>query len=116
MVYILDVGYKRRVSACSTVCQIDKMSNLAGKQVVQETDRILHTTINTACFISKDCEREIKPTFSRYIDYIYAEGKIVALHVHNTTANADSLYYVQTDLLGSWDRIVDGSSICMAME
>lgn len=32
------------------------------------------------------------------------------------TANADSLYYVQTDLLGSWDRIVDGSSICMAME
>ena len=33
----------------------------------------------------------------------------MALHVHNTTANADSLYYVQTDLLGSWDRIVDGN-------
>ena len=33
----------------------------------------------------------------------------MALHVHNITANADSLYYVQTDLLGSWDRIVDGS-------
>lgn len=27
--------------------------------------------------------------------------------VHNI--NADSLYYVQTDPLGSWDRIVDGS-------
>ena len=75
-----------------------------------------NTPVCTTYFISKDCEREIKPTFSRYIDYIYAEGKIVALHVHNTTANADSLYYVQTDLLGSWDRIVDGSSICMAME
>ena len=71
--------------------------------------------------------------FSRYIDYIYAEGKIVALHVHNVTANADSIYYVQTDpcgsraqsqvrlcfaemeqgvrskMLGSWDRIVDGN-------
>lgn len=33
----------------------------------------------------------------------------MALHVHNITANADSLYYVQTDLLGSWDRIVNGS-------
>ena len=33
----------------------------------------------------------------------------MALHVYNTTANADSIYYVQTDLLGSWDRIVDGS-------
>ena len=68
-----------------------------------------NTPVCTTYFISKDCEREIKPTFSRYIDYIYAEGKIVALHVHNTTANADSLYYVQTDLLGSWDRIVDGN-------
>ena len=57
----------------------------------------------------------------------------MVLHVHNTTATADSIYYVQTDLcgsraqsrtrlcfaemepsvsskmLGSWDRIVDGS-------
>ena len=33
----------------------------------------------------------------------------MVLHVHNTTANADSLYYVQTDLLGSWDRIVNGN-------
>ena len=33
----------------------------------------------------------------------------MALHVHNVTANADSLYYVQTDLLGSWDRIVNSS-------
>ena len=68
-----------------------------------------NTPICTTYFISKDCEREIKPTFSRYTDYIYADGKIVALHIHNTTANADSLYYVQTDLLGSWVRIVDGN-------
>lgn len=33
----------------------------------------------------------------------------MTLCVHNVTANADSLYYVQTDLLGSWDRIVDGN-------
>ena len=63
----------------------------------------------TTYFISKDSELEIKPSSTRYIDYIYAEGRIVALHVHNTTANADSLYYVQTDLLGSWDRIVNGN-------
>lgn len=68
-----------------------------------------NTTVNTTYFISKNCEYEINPTYSRYIDYIYADGRIVALHVHNTTVNADSLYYVQTDLLGSWDRIVDGS-------
>lgn len=55
------------------------------------------------------CEYEIETIHSRYIDYIYAEGKIVALHVHNTTANADSIYYVQTDLLGSRERIVDGN-------
>ncbi len=65
------------------------------------------TVKNTTFFISKDCEREINPAFSRYIDYIYADGRIVALHVYNTTANADSLYFVQTDLLGSWDRIVN---------
>lgn len=65
-----------------------------------------NTTKGTTYFISKDCEYEIKPTFSRYIDYIHADGRIVALHVHNVTANADSLYYVQTDQLGSWDRIV----------
>ena len=68
-----------------------------------------NTPVCTTYFISKDCEREIKPTFSRYTDYIYADGKIVALHIYNTTANADSLYYVQTDLLGSWDRIVNGN-------
>ena len=68
-----------------------------------------NTPVCTTYFISKDSELEIKPSSTRYIDYIYAEGRIVALHVHNTTANADSLYYVQTDLLGSWDRIVNGN-------
>lgn len=47
------------------------------------------TTVCTTYFISKDSELEIKPSSTRYIDYIYAEGRIVALHVHNTTANAD---------------------------
>ena len=65
------------------------------------------TTVRTTHYISGDSEREITASGSRYIDYIYADGRIVALHVHNTAANSDSLYYVQTDLLGSWDRIVD---------
>ena len=63
-------------------------------------------TIPLFYFIAKDSEHEINSTFGRYIDYIYAEGRIVALHVYNTTANADSIYYVQSDLLGSWDRVV----------
>ena len=68
-----------------------------------------NSIVNTTYFISKDCELEITSSSSRYIDYIYADGRIVALHVYNITANTDSIYYIQTDLLGSWDRIVDGS-------
>ena len=68
-----------------------------------------NSIVNTTYFISKDCELELSSSSSRYIDYIYADGRIVALHVYNITANTDSIYYIQTDLLGSWDRIVDGS-------
>jgi len=75
------------------------------KTVLKQGNSIKRTTYH----ISKDCELDILPacTCSRYMDYIFADGKIVAIHVHNTAANADSMYYVQTDLLGSWDRIVD---------
>ena len=68
-----------------------------------------NSIVNTTYFISKDCELEITSSSSRYIDYIYADGRIVALHVYNITANTDSIYYIQTDLLGSWDRIVNSS-------
>ena len=80
-----------------------------GSGLQRETSTLKNgdSIVQTTYFISKDCELEITPSGSRYIDYIYAEGKLVALHVHNNNTNADSLYYVQTDLLGSWDRIVD---------
>ena len=66
-----------------------------------------NTVTRTTHYVSKDCEREISSTGSRYIDYIYADGRIVALYVYNTATESDSIYYVQTDLLGSWERIVD---------
>ena len=40
----------------------------------------------------------------RHLDYIYAEGRVVALHVKN--GNADSLYYILTDHLGSWNKVM----------
>jgi len=41
---------------------------------------------------------------TRHLDYIYAEGRVVALHVKN--GNADSLYYVLTDHLGNWNKVM----------
>ncbi|MBO7488748.1 MAG: VCBS repeat-containing protein [Bacteroidales bacterium] len=63
--------------------------------------------VSTTHFISKDCEREMKSLGNRYLDYIRVDGRTVAVHVKN--GNADSIYYVQSDLLGSWDRVVDES-------
>lgn len=42
---------------------------------------------------------------TRHLDYIYAEGQIVAVHVKN--GMTDSLYYVMTDHLGSWNKVID---------
>ncbi|KWW24044.1 MAG: hypothetical protein F082_2020, partial [bacterium F082] len=42
---------------------------------------------------------------TRHLDYIYAEGQIVAVHVKN--GMTDSLYYVMTDHLGSWNKVMD---------
>ena len=42
---------------------------------------------------------------TRSLDYIYAEGRVVAVHV--TNGSADSLYYVLTDHLGSWEKVMD---------
>ena len=78
-----------------------------GLQREKEVLKQGNSTVSTTYFISRDCEREIKSSVSRYIDYIYADGRIVALHVYNETADADSIYYVQTDYLGSWERVVD---------
>ncbi|MBR1549665.1 MAG: hypothetical protein IJ634_03420 [Bacteroidales bacterium] len=76
----------------------------------RDKERLYHSNqlVEQTLFVSKFSEVIIKNNNMRYIDYINDEnGHTVALHVHNNAANADSLYYVQTDLLGSWERIVD---------
>ena len=40
-----------------------------------------------------------------WLDYIYAEGNIVAVRVYEN--GAGSLYYVLTDHLGSWEKVLD---------
>ena len=46
---------------------------------------------------------------TRHLDYIYAEGRVVALHVKN--GNADSLYYILTDHLGSWNKVMNQNKV-----
>ncbi len=48
---------------------------------------------------------EISSQGTRRLDYIYADGKIVAVHVKR--GSSDSLYYVLTDHLGSWNMVTD---------
>ena len=40
-----------------------------------------------------------------HFDYVFAEERVMALHVKN--GSADSLYYVLTDRLGSWEKVMD---------
>ena len=54
--------------------------------------------------LSELYEKEVTSLATRHLDYIYAEGRVVALHVKN--GNADSLYYVLTDHLGSWNKVM----------
>ena len=55
--------------------------------------------------ISDVHEMETATGLNRKLDYIYAEGQIVAVHVKN--GMTDSLYYVMTDHLGSWNKVMD---------
>ena len=52
-------------------------------------------------------EVETRGSATRKIDYIHADGRVVAVHVRN--GNADSLYYVISDHLGSWNMVTDGA-------
>ena len=54
--------------------------------------------------LSELYEKEVTSHATRHLDYIYAEGRVVALHVKN--GNADSLYYILTDHLGSWNKVM----------
>ncbi len=65
------------------------------------------TVQRTVNFLFADCEEEVTGSETRYVDYLMADGRVVALHVKNGTA--DSIYYVHTDMLGSWERIVNTS-------
>ncbi len=58
-----------------------------------------------AAKISDVHEIELGSGAQRKLDYIYAEGQPVAVHVKNGTT--DSLYYVMTDHLGSWNKVMD---------
>ena len=62
--------------------------------------------VRTTYYAGDDCEVEVTPSGTRHIDIIRADGRVVALHVRK--GSLDSLYFVHTDLLGSWERVVDG--------
>ena len=57
--------------------------------------------------LSKLFETEETTTANRRIDYIYAEGRVVAARVYEN--GNGHLYYVLADHLGSWERVLDGS-------
>ena len=43
-------------------------------------------------------------TKSRRLDFVYAEGKVIAVHVME--GNSESLYFLLTDHLGSWNKVM----------
>jgi RHS repeat-associated protein len=103
-----DVIYNSRnrpatISEDGSLLELSYGSGLQREKTVMSIDS---TELFTTHHISDDCEFETTPGGSRYIDYIVADGKTVALHVRNTTADADTVYYVMTDLLGSWELVV----------
>ena len=73
-----------------------------------------HTTVTNGRTLVKEKTRisgfyelETTATGSRRLDYIYAEGNIVAVRVYEN--GVGSLYYVLTDHLGSWEKVLDQS-------
>ncbi len=104
-----EVNYNRRNRPASITEEDWKLNLSYGAGLQREKSVLTYegNPVRTTRFISDDCEREVTSTFSRYIDYIKVDGRTVALHVYNETADRDSIYYVQTDLLGSWERVVD---------
>ena len=106
-----DVTYNSRNRA-ATISEANRQLELSyGDELLREKTvfSISGNMTKTVFSPSKYCEYEKTPSYSRYIDYIYADGKPVALHVHNITADADSMYYIQTDMLGSWEKVVNAS-------
>ena len=65
------------------------------------------TLVREKIRISDFYEEESTQSRSCQLDYIYAEGRIVAVHVDENST--ESLYYVLTDHLGSWEKVLDES-------
>lgn len=63
------------------------------------------TLVREKTRISELYEEDATPTSARRLDYIYAEGQIVAVRVDN--GSTQGLYYVLTDHLGSWEKVLD---------
>lgn len=66
-----------------------------------------NSNLKSRARISDVHEVEVAPGLNRRLDYIYAEGQLVAVHVKR--GSVDSLYYVMTDHLGSWNKVMDES-------
>lgn len=77
----------------------------SNRQRHETTLRKQGTQIKSKCFVSRLHEMENSSSGIRRMDYIYADGNIVAVRVKKN--NADSLYYIHTDHLGSWNRVLD---------
>ena len=69
--------------------------------------RFLHNNVLQKAVTRVSPFHEVETTggTTRSLDYVYAEGRVVAVHVSN--GNADSLYCVLTDHLGSWEKVMD---------
>ena len=71
-----------------------------------------HTTITNGQTLVKQktrisdlYEQETASNSSRRLDYIYFDGQVVAVHVDENST--EKFYYVLTDHLGSWEKVLD---------
>ena len=67
------------------------------------------TAVCTTYYVFKDYEKERFSSFSRYYGFVYFEGRPVAVRMRHDEAayTRDTMFYIQTDLLGSWERVLD---------
>lgn len=108
-----DVTYNGRNRPSSISQERWTLNLLYGCGLQREKTTLTHddTLKRSTLYIGDDCELETTPGSSRYIDLIKFGGRVVALHVRDTVAQTDSLYYVHSDLLGSWERVMNQSKV-----
>lgn len=64
-----------------------------------------HSLVREKTRISELYEIDATSTAVRRLDYVYAEGRVVAVHVDE--GGSESVYNVLTDHLGSWEKVMD---------